>query len=154
MGRSIFVCPVETRAALSVAIEAVMRHNAAEMKPTGGRYSDDEFAALDPMRHATITALAQQMQAPGLSCEHGCMERWTRGEDIELTGCLVKFQGVDWLEVGNRGGGACSTTWLKANFPQCGWIGTEGKPGGFMEAPVSRSGGLLELLKNTPRDAH
>ena len=37
----------------------------------------------------------------------------------------------------NGGGGACTTVWLKTNHPGLGWIGTEGKPAGFMEAPMA-----------------
>ena len=102
------------------------------MEPLGGSYTDEEFAVLDPMRHAVNIQLKDLV--PGQVATLGCAEKWTRGEDLAAGGCFVKFRGALWLEVTNGGGGACSTRWLKEHAPSVGWIGTEGKPNGFREA--------------------
>ena len=147
MGISVFICPVPNADALKAAIEAVLCHNASDMHSLGVNYTDEEFAVLDPKRHASITALNEQIGAGAAAGWFpGCKEKWTRGEDIKDTGCIVRYRGEEWLEVTNGGGGACTTRWLKSNYPAMGWIGTEGKPNGFMEATVARDGRLSELL--------
>ena len=64
------------------------------------------------------------------------MEKRTRGEDISLGGCFVRFNNKLWLEVTNGGGGANSTVWIRTHASHVAWIGTEGNPDGFYEAPM------------------
>jgi len=137
MGKSVFICPVPTPRALEDAIRAIVEHNVTESKKLGV-YSDEEFRVLDPKRFHLFAEMKRQLdeKAPNLTPRYGCKERWTRGESIPLQGCIVKFRDELWLEVINGGGGACTTAWLKAKNPGLGWIGTEGKPAGFMEAPM------------------
>ena len=137
MGKSVFICPVPTPRALDDAIRAIVEHNVTESKKLGV-YSDEEFAALDPRRSQLFAAMQAQLDQTDSNVETVCYakDRRTRGGDIELKGCLVKYEDELWLEVINRCGGACTTAWLKANCPGLGWIGTEGKPAGFMEAPM------------------
>ena len=142
MGRSVFICKVPDRATMKKATEAVLRHNSSEMKPLGRFYTVAEFEELDPMRAEVVRGL----QSGGTELGLGCMEAWTRGEDIHTEACLVRFRDSDWLEVVNSGGGACTTKWLKDNYPELGWIGTEGKPVGFKQAPMTKHGRPLELL--------
>jgi hypothetical protein len=74
-------------------------------------------------------------------------EKWTRGENIGLTGILVDFDGSIWLEVKNNGGGACTTLYFEQNHPKVGWIGTRGKPEGFKEAPNASDRMSLQQLR-------
>ena len=111
-----------------------MAHNTTEPTKLGGCYTMDEFAILDPMRHKVDAALLRQEFGAKLIL--GCMEKWTRGEDIRAGGCFVRFKGELWLEVTNGGGGANTTVWLKEHAPDVGWVGSEGKPDGFYEAPM------------------
>ena len=52
----------------------------------------------------------------------------------------------------NRGGGACTSNWLKTNHPACGWIGTEGKPPGFKEAPTVFDADNFSVLRKRHAD--
>lgn len=140
MNKAVFICRVPDRAAFRTALQAIAEHNQSEMVPIGGRYSREEFWALDPMRANYIEGL---YAVAGGICDHiqlggrrDFMERWTRGEDISGDGALVRHEGELWLEVVNSDGGACTTKWLRERFPECGWIGTNEKPVGFYESPI------------------
>ena len=134
MGISTYVCRVPDATNLEAAIRAVVAHNCAAMVPLGGSYTDDEVRRLDPRRAAVSAAILAQLDASaGLVL--GFKEKWTRGEDMRQKYCLVAFQDAIWLEVSNDGGGICSSVYLQTQHPHVGWIGTEGKPGGFYEAP-------------------
>ena len=145
MGISCFICAVPTRDALARAMRAVLAHNAAPAHKEGDEYTEEEFAVLDPKRAAAVAELKPFWPTGQLHA--GCMERWTRGEDIRMDKiCLVRFRGALWLEAVNGGGGACSTRWLKSNAPGLEWIGTECKPPGWFEAPcVCQAESLGEL---------
>ena len=137
MGKSVFICPVPTSRALEDAIRAIVEHNVTESKKLGV-YSDEEFATLDPRRSQFFAAMQAQLDQTDSNVETICYakDRRTRGGDIDMMGCIVKFRDTLWLEGINRCGGACTTAWLKTNHPNLGWIGTEGKPANFMEAPM------------------
>lgn len=144
MGISCFIAPIADTDALTNAIRSCVAHNLAPMTPLGGVYTDEEFAALDPRRTAFLRSMKDLM--PGVPMEAGCREKWTRGEDLQPGGSFVEFRDTLWLEVANGGGGACTTRWLKEHAPDVGWIGTEGKPDGFKEAPsVGQAHSLREL---------
>jgi len=133
MGITTFICPIPTKASLTHALRSIVVHNTTTPIKTGGLYTMEEFAILDPMRHRVCEFLST-LDTP---VNWGCMEKWNRGEDIDNGFCFVRFQGQLWLEVANRGGGANTTEWLKKNAPEIGWIGSGGKPDGFIEAPMT-----------------
>jgi len=142
MGVTTFICPVPTKASLAAALRSVVEHNVTCAK-LGGTYTTEEFAALDPLRHKVVETFRQEH---GDDFVVGCMEKWTRGEDIRQGGSFVRFRDQLWLEVANGGGGANTTTWLKENASEVGWIGSEGKPDGFYEAPMVREAQDLRAL--------
>lgn len=149
MGKSVFICRVPTKRALDDAIRAIVTHNVAEVVELG-QYSDEEFARLDPMRARFFSKMNAQLGQtdPLVSNICGAKTRYTRGDKIGMEGCLVKYKGELWLEVLNFGGGASTTEWLKSNFPDCGWIGSEGKPSRFMEAPMASDWCDFATLRN------
>ena len=125
------------------AFAAVLRHNNSKMESLGYNYSLEEFEKLDPMRAKVFATI----YTPGLHI--GAMEAWTRGEDIDTgEAFLVRYNGHVWLEVSNGGGGACTTAYLQNKFPDLGWVGTEGKPDGFMNSPVIKKADMRSLLAN------
>jgi hypothetical protein len=52
MGKTVFICKVDTVAAMEAACRSIYMHNTAEMKALGGSYTDDEFKNLDLGRQA------------------------------------------------------------------------------------------------------
>jgi hypothetical protein len=78
---------------------------------------------------------------------HADATDYDRGEAIYPGGVFVKFNGSLWLEVANSGGGSLTTDWLQTNYPAMGWIGSEGKPNGFYDAPaVAQAASFRELI--------
>ena len=146
MGRTCFIAPIASEDDLRNAILSIVRHNTSAIEPLG-YYTDAEYQALDPIRFKHYKSLVDAGLNP--VCNFNIVSlagplfeqtipvplKSTRGEDIVPGGCCVYFKKKLWLEVKNFGGGCCSTTWLKTNSPQVGWIGTEGKPAGFYQAP-------------------
>lgn len=146
MGKSIYICRVPDSASLALALRSVGEHNAAPNNRVGPNFTLDFFRTLDPMRAAFVEAQAPE-GVPTASLQIGCMEHWTRGDDIAPEGAIISYGNLLWLEVQNFGGGACSTLWMQKHFPQVGWIGTTGKPRGFHESPmVSPWVGFQELV--------
>ena len=133
MGKSCFIVKLR-RDNLQQVVECVASHNATESKPLGESWTAAEYAVLDPMRAAVFSALSES--GMGVSATMGPLTKYTRGEDIQPDGCFVKFEGAIWAEFINYGAGSSTTCWLKNHFPNLGWIGTEGKPRGFIEAPA------------------
>ncbi len=145
MGRTIFICVVNTKEQFEKAMRCVFTHNTTPMVKTGERYTDEEFRTLDPMRFATMTMIRERFSGDG-TLVAGVQERWNRGENILAGGIFVRFQGDLWLEVKNEGGGICTTLFLKNHAPDLGWIGTEGKPQGFYDAPAVGSASTFPQL--------
>jgi len=139
MGKSTFICRVDNAEQFTKAVRSIVAHNISPMENTGSVYTDEEFKRIDPMRFAFAKRMKEHL---GPDVVTGCQQRWTRGEDIRVHDgfTLVSFEGHLWLEVSNGGGGACSTLFLQNAFAEVGWIGTEGKPDGFYEAPVAVRG--------------
>ena len=136
--RSVFICPVPTSRAFDEAVRAIETHNLTSVEYLGMRTAE-EAARIDPMRSKFLCAMAEGglFEANKGECTIPLQLKFTRGEDIRVSSaCLVDFRGQMWLEVTNGGGGADTTEFLQSNFPACGWIGTEGKPDGFMDAPM------------------
>ena len=154
MGVSVFVCPVPTAQAFEEAARAIVTHNTTPAVRLGRR-TDEEYARIDPKRAAVNKAMreALQQRAPDADGEPPApfadgQDKFTRGEDIDTSrACLVQFRGQMWLEVTNGGGGACTTEFLQERFPECGWHGTDGKPNGFMDAPMLGPHGSLRDMK-------
>ena len=137
MGVTTFICKINSIQAFREAMKAVVSHNVSPMEWDGhSYYSDEEFKDLDLRRYGWLKAMNEYGLGSGVS---GCQQKWTRGENIELCG-FVQHSGEVWLECKNGGGGACSTLWLKLHFPEMGWLGTDGKPEGFYDAPMVASG--------------
>ena len=152
MGVSVFVCPVPTAQAFEEAARAIVTHNTTPAVRLGRR-TDEEYARIDPKRAAMAKALRDTLRqrAPDLALTGGIadgQDKFTRGEDIDTSrACLVEFRGQMWLEVTNGGGGACTTEFLQERFPECGWHGTDGKPNGFMDAPMLGPHASMRELK-------
>ena len=145
MGKTAFICKVDTVAAMANACRSIYKHNTTEMSALGGLYTDDEFRAIDPMRFNVMQKLRAQI---GSGVNMACAHKYSRGEDINLaSACLVDFNGSVWLEVVNGGGGGCSTLWFERNAPEVGWLGSRGKPSGFAEAPMASNNMQLAELK-------
>jgi hypothetical protein len=144
MGRTMFTCPVSTVERFDAAVAHIHIHNMTEMKPTGKQFTEEEFARIDPPRAAMCAAINQAM--PGAI--NGCMERWTRGEDL-LTerAYAIRYRDEPWLVIPNQGGGACTTQFLRKHFSGFGWWGSDGKPDGWIEASVIAAGDLGEIRK-------
>tara|TARA_Y100000389_G_scaffold66272_1_gene62371 strand:+ start:1047 stop:1526 length:480 start_codon:yes stop_codon:yes gene_type:complete len=139
MGITTFICKIDSVEDFSKAVKAVISHNVSPMEWDGtSYYTDEEFEKLDPRRYKWLKTIEQQLGVKGAGV-NGCQQKWTRGENIKLT-CFVRHSGKIWLECSNGGGGACSTVWLQSNFPELGWLGTNGKPDGFYESPMVASG--------------
>ena len=143
MGRSLFICVVNTKEQFKEAMRCIFTHNTTPMVETSEKYTDEELRILDPMRFDMLTKL---------QAEHGALpvtsfrDKWNRGEKIVDGGVFVRFRGDLWLEVKNHGGGICTTLFLKAHAPNLNWIGTEGKPQGFIEAPMVGSASSFQEL--------
>jgi hypothetical protein len=135
-------------------MRSIYAHNCTDMVNSGESYTDNEFRLLDPVRFFVSAEMHSQLAivvaAMGAEMETGLgrqQEKWTRGENIGLTGILVDFDGSIWLEVKNNGGGACTTLYFEQNHPKVGWIGTRGKPEGFKEAPNASDRMSLQQLR-------
>ena len=152
MGKSVFICRVDSTDAIKAAIKGVLQHNASAMVSLGHDYTDEEFARRDPLRHKSMLAIKATLSKQNAtlpSILFGCQQAMTRGENIDMArACIVKYKRAFWLEVTNGGGGMCTTKWLQENSSECGWIGTEGKPIGWLDAPVVKHDSLLGLLKD------
>ena len=132
MGRTVFLAKANTIQEMCLAVTDMAAHNEAPMEKLGGLYSDDEFAALDPRRHQTYLEVKEQLRSQGRSdvadsMVIGCMEKWTRGEDVRLEFLVFEKAGDWWIEATNGGGGACTTRWLEEHGKAM-WHGTRGKP--------------------------
>lgn len=131
MGVTVFLAKANTLQELTTAAVDVVKHNKTAATPLGGTYSDEEFAVLDPRRHATNQMLKAQHEAANPETAGvlilGCLEKWTRGEDLQTEMLVFERDGDWWLETINRGGGACTTLWLEEHG-QATWHGTRGKP--------------------------
>lgn len=139
MGISIFIRPIENVDDLKRAFFDVFCHNCEKRVYSGEQYTLDEMEVLDPMRARVLKSF------PFPPTRAGIMEKWNRGEDIVLDAILVKFQNKLWIEMRNQGGGVCTSLYLKNLDPR--WIGTEGKPEGFYEAPSVFQGSFLDVLE-------
>ena len=151
-----FIAPIASRDDLKNAITSIVQHNTSAFEPLG-YYTDAEYEALDPRRfkkyksikNMGLTMICNLVSVSPKPDGNGSVLgpfKSTRGENIVPGGCFVRFKGKLWLEVTNRGGGPCSTTWLKTNSPHVGWIGTEGKPRGFYDAScIGQAATLREL---------
>ncbi len=108
MGRSSFIRVITNEDDLHDSIRCIIEHNNAGHEKYGN-YTDEEFERIDPERAQRSKFMKGMMNIPGVVMMHvGCQEKWNRGEDIDTTGILVRFQGKIWLEVCNGGGGACT----------------------------------------------
>jgi hypothetical protein len=141
MGRTGFVCRVDTTVAMEQAVLSIEKHNGAPMEPKGLDYSAKQFRALDPGCDEVAHLLRQvaNLEQPDDKTELmlGPMEKWTRGEDICLKHAFLKeFSGSLWLEVANYCGGVCSTFFFDKHAPNVKWMGARGRPTGFARAVV------------------
>ena len=97
MGRSIFVCRVDTRAEFDAAMRDVAAHNATVSERLATR-SDAEAAAVDPMRAAAFAAVRHLGPI-----QFGLRAQFTRGDRIDTTSItLVGLLGRTWLEVSTK----------------------------------------------------
>jgi hypothetical protein len=150
MGRTMFTCAVPTTDTFDAAIAHICIHNnVVEMKPMGETYSDEEFAAIDPMR----ARVCEQLKDLPSNAIMGCKQKWTRGEDIEIGGYVIQYRDQPWLVVRNNGGGACTTRFLQKQFASTGWYGTDSKPDGWIDASVIAEGSFGDLRKRLFPDA-
>ena len=147
MGVSIFICIIDNLETLENVIKCVKKHNESKMENSGEHYTDEEFAKGDPMRYKMMTKVNKLL--PFANVQTSCCEKWTRGENISNNGCLVKFKDKIWIEVHNNGGGLCTTLWLQKNYPELNWIGSHGKPDGFLDAPMVGTFKTWNELKRT-----
>ena len=105
MGVSTFICNVNDKPKLMLALRDIIRHNTT--KPTKiGIFDQEERNQLDPTR----STIMKNMGLPGI--EHWA-EHWSRGEEIQAQTVLVRFQDELWLEVSNNGLGASTMHFLK-----------------------------------------
>ena len=131
MGITLFLAKANTEQEVTSAVVDVVKHNQADMVELGGQYTDEEFAVLDPRRHASNQMLRAQHEAMDPETAGvlilGCQEKWTRGEDLQPKMLVFERDGDWWVETTNGGGGACTTLWLEAHG-RATWHGTRGKP--------------------------
>jgi hypothetical protein len=147
MGRTIFIRVISSENDLHDTIRCIIEHNSTPLVRLG-TYTDEDFQRIDPTRANALTMVLGDLPVDAFtSITMECKQRFNRGENIEPGGIFVRFDGKLWLEVRNYGGGACTTAWLHERYPAMGWIGTEGKPDGYIDAPaVSASCGSFREL--------
>eukprot|EP00976_Prorocentrum_cordatum_P054932 1108164-Prorocentrum_minimum.AAC.4 len=144
-GVTTFVCRVNTKDAFRNAMQSVYAHNCAPKVPMG-EFTLDEMHTLVPEVARLIekvewmtdqleeqkkkvseagedAARLRTFELPERWWKFGCMQKWSRGENILLVGPrLIKWCDAVWLEVENRGGGVCSLHYFNTHYPGVGWF--------------------------------
>ena len=132
MGKTTFVAAIRSDQDALKAFADVVAHNRAPADSRVAHREGVDIRALDPKRCEMMDALG----AMGLPFQAGFADlTYARGEDIALDGCFVRHAGELYVEFANGGGGAASTLWLEEHGALA-WMGTRGKPDGFINSPA------------------
>lgn len=134
MGRTVFIKKVANVAELKRCFNEIRHHNSTPWEQIGEDFTLEEYKQIDPMRGLFYEETMRRFM--GIIPVKPNLQRLNRGADINEYGLLVRFDGAFWLEVTNQASGACSTLFMKKL--DANWMGTDGKPNGFMDDDKSK----------------